>query len=100
MADAMSAQRSAEEMGAEAEPQAQLHVKLAEEQISRAKGLMANGDNRRAEYVLVRAKADAELALALTRAVSAKSEARRAIDRATELQSQNQSNPSVQGAPR
>lgn len=95
----MSAQRSAEEMGAESDPQAQLHVKLAEEQLNRAKGLMASGDNRRAEYVLVRAKGDAELALALARAASAKVEARRAIERATALQSQNQNDPNMQGAP-
>ncbi len=90
MADAMSAERSAEEVGAAKDPQGQLHLNLAQEQITQAKGLMASNDNRRAEFVLVRAKGDAELALALAKAVNAKAEAQQAMDKANALQQQNQ----------
>jgi hypothetical protein len=89
MADAMSAARSAEEVGAGTNPQGQLHLKLAQEQIAQAKSLMASGENKRAEYTLVRAKGDAELALALARAANAKVEAQQAIEKANALQNQN-----------
>jgi hypothetical protein len=42
-------------------------VKLADEEIAQAKKLVESGDNRRADFVLKRARADAELALALAR---------------------------------
>ena len=67
MADAESASRSAREVGADNQPAAKLQVKLADEQIAEAKTLIANGENERASYVLLRARADAELALALAR---------------------------------
>lgn len=67
MADAESASRSAREVGADSQPAAKLQVKLADEQIAEAKKLIADGDNERASYVLLRARADAELALALAR---------------------------------
>jgi hypothetical protein len=51
---------------------------------------MASSDNRRAEFVLVRAKGDAELALALAKVVNAKAEAQQAMDKANALQQQNQ----------
>jgi Domain of unknown function (DUF4398) len=89
MAEAMSAERSAEEVGANSNPEAQLHIKLAQEQIAQAKALMGDGENKRAEYALVRAKGDAELALALARAVNAKVEAQQAIDKSNALRAQN-----------
>ena len=92
MADAMSAERSAEEVGANTNPEAQLHIKLAQEQIAQAKALMGEGENKRAEYALVRAKGDAELALALARAVNAKVEAQQAIDKSNALRTQNTQN--------
>ena len=68
MADVESANRSASELGAQNNPKAQLHLKLAEEQLQQAKTAMAKEDNKGAESLLMRAKADAELAVALTRA--------------------------------
>ena len=65
MADAQSASRSAREVGAEDQPAAKLNVTLADERIAEAKALIAEDDNERARYVVVRARADAELALAL-----------------------------------
>jgi hypothetical protein len=67
LADAESAHRSALELGAANQPAAELHVKLAEEQMSKAKTLIGNGDNKEADSLLIRSKADSELALALAR---------------------------------
>lgn len=65
MADAQAAYRAAKEAGAEKDPQALLHLKLAEEQFAKAKTLLDQEENRRADFLLIRAKADAELALAM-----------------------------------
>src|ERR1700691_2730841 len=74
MADAESAERSAREVGADSQPDAKLEVKLADEQIARAKALIAAGENQRADFVLMRARADAELALGLAREQNANAE--------------------------
>ena len=71
LVNAQSALRAASEVGAEKVPQAQLHSQLAKEQIARASKLMENDDNAEAERVLLRAKADAELAVALARKADA-----------------------------
>ena len=68
IASAQGAVRAAREMGAEkAPPDAQLHLRLAREAVESAKRLVADGDNTRAEWLLRRAEADAELALQLAR---------------------------------
>ena len=81
-----SALRGAQEVGARNVPQAALHLRLAEEQIQKAKALINDGDNERADYVLLRAKADAELALALAKEANAKADAQRALDQVKSLQ--------------
>jgi len=91
MVDAQAAERSAKELGAADQPAAQLHLKLAEEQIAQAKVSMDDGDNKRADYLLVRAKADAELALALAREQGAKVEAQRAVEQANTMHATNAS---------
>ena len=93
MADAESAERSARELGADSDPSAKLQVKLANEQIAQAKVLVAAGDNRRADFVLRRARADAELALALAREQNANIEAQKAVE-----QSSTTFNANAQGA--
>jgi hypothetical protein len=80
LADAQSAERSARELGAQDEPRAQLSLKLAQDQIAQAKTAMNDGENRRADALLVRAKADAELAVAQTRERDAKVEGKEATD--------------------
>lgn len=90
MADAQAAYRSAKEAGAEQDPRAQLHLKLAEEQFATAKTLLEEEENRRADFWLIRSKADAELALAL-----AQERATRADAEAAQLQTQKTS----QGTP-
>jgi len=90
MADAVATSRVAQEVGANTNPQAQLHLKLANEGIERAKRLIADGDNQRADFVLVRAKADADLALAEARETVAQGAAQAAVARADALQSELQ----------
>lgn len=67
LAQAEAAVRTARELGADDVPQARLHEQLADEQMKRADKLMKDGDNAEAGRALNRARADAELALALTR---------------------------------
>ena len=93
MADAEAASRSAREVGADSQPAAKLQVKLADEQIAEAKTLIANGDNDRASYVLLRARADAELALALAREQNALVEKQKAAEQSSATLTSN-----VQGA--
>lgn len=81
MASAEAAARSARELGAEREPKAQLHLRLATEQIDQAKKLIADGDNKRADLVLQRASSDAELAVMLAKESSARGEADKAQEK-------------------
>ena len=80
LAEAQSAERSARELGANSEPGAQLSLKLADEQIGQAQLAMTKGDNQRAESLLVRAKADAELAVVQAREKGARKDVQTAID--------------------
>lgn len=80
MADAESAHRSAIELGAATQPAAQLHVKLAEEQMAKAKSLINDGDNKGADSLLIRSKADSELALALAREQGSNVEVQKAVE--------------------
>ena len=89
MADVQSANRSATELGAQKNPRAELHLKLAEEQLDLAKKAIADDDNERATSLLMRAKADAELAVALTREDSANTQAENAVDQADSKRSIN-----------
>lgn len=72
--------RGAQEAGAQSVPEAALHLKLAQEERDKALALMKNGENERAEYMLMRSEADAELANALARENKAKQEAAQAND--------------------
>jgi hypothetical protein len=69
-------------------PQASLELRLSEEQITKAKELMANGENERADLLLQRAQADAELALALAREAQAKGEAAQLLSQVAQLRGQ------------
>ena len=79
MADAQAAERGASELGATDEPLAKLSLKLAQEQIAQAQKAMTDGDNQRADALLIRAKADAELSVAQTREHNAKVAAEKAV---------------------
>ena len=75
LASTDAAIRSARELGAEQDPQAALHLRLADEQAAQARHLMRDGENKRADFVLQRASSDAELAIQLTREKNAKAAA-------------------------
>jgi hypothetical protein len=94
MADAQSAERSARELGADSEPRAQLSLKLAQDQISAAEKAITDGDNERADSLLIRAKADAELAVAQARLKDSKVEGQKAVEESAEQKNMN----TVQGA--
>ncbi|HLK39715.1 MAG TPA: DUF4398 domain-containing protein [Polyangiaceae bacterium] len=89
LADTESAERSATELGAANQPKAQLHLQLAHEQLLRAKAAMKSGDNESATALLLRARSDAELAIALTREEAAKAGAQTATDQSNTQQLKN-----------
>jgi len=76
---AQASVRAAEEMNAAAEPAAALHLRLAREQLTRATQILKDGDNGQAAGILMRAEADADAALNLARARSARIEAEKTI---------------------
>jgi predicted transcriptional regulator len=78
--------RAAEEVGAKSVPTAALHLQLAKEQFEQAKVLIKNNENERAKYVLARAAADAELAVALARESAMHDEAQKAYEQVQSLQ--------------
>ena len=81
LATAEAASRSARELGADREPKAALHLKLAQEQIEQAKKLMTDGDNKRADLVLQRASSDAELSVMLAKENNASTDAQKAKEK-------------------
>jgi hypothetical protein len=88
-----SAIRAAEESGASKVPSASLYLQLAKEELENAKMLSARddkGDKERAESMLLRAQADGELAVALSRGDADKKEAIDAIERVRQLRQDNQ----------
>jgi len=87
VASSEAAIRAAQETGSKNVPQAALHLKLAEEQLLAAKALIRDSENSRAEYVLMRAQADAELAIALSHVAVSNVQAGTAVDEARAVKS-------------
>ena len=77
--------RAAEELGAPKVPQAALHLQLAKEENEHAQKFIKDGDPKHAEGQLMRAQADAELALALAREAPMQVEAQQEADKAHSL---------------
>lgn len=72
---------AAEGGGANSVPKAQLHLKQAQDQVAEAKKLIEEEeDMERAEWLLRRAEADAELALTMAQEHAAKGEAEEAVE--------------------
>jgi hypothetical protein len=95
--------RAAEEVGAANVPRAALHLQLAKEELEHAQGLAKKGEKEKADSLLLRAEADAELAVLLSREDTEKSEAMAAVDRVRQLRQDNppsakQNNPSTEGS--
>jgi hypothetical protein len=65
--------------GADADPQAALHLKLAEEQYSSARSLQTQGDQKQADLMFLRSQADAQLAQSLVRKTSATAETQQTV---------------------
>jgi len=84
---AEAAIRGAEELGATKVPRAALHLQLAQEQTQKAKRLMDDGYNERAELTLKRAQADAELAIAIAKETETVQKAHEAQAKVDQLRS-------------
>lgn len=82
-----SAIRAAEEIGAAQVPRASFHLQLAREELAGAKDLSERGEKNKAASLLLRAEADAELAILLSREETEKLEAVQAMERVRRLQS-------------
>jgi hypothetical protein len=84
-----SAISAAEAVGATEVPRASLHLQLAKEELERAKGMSDKGDKDEAASQLLRAEADAELAVVLSHEQSEKADAEAAMERVRQLKSDN-----------
>ncbi|HYJ11167.1 MAG TPA: DUF4398 domain-containing protein [Polyangiaceae bacterium] len=82
---AQASAKGAEVGGANEDPKAQLHLKLAQEQIEKAKKLIADDDNEEAARVIDRAQADADLALSLAQEAKSRREAKEADEQLGKL---------------
>lgn len=78
LAASMASVQTAEKLGAAEEPQAALSLKRAQDEVERARALMADKKHRRAALMAERASSDAELAIAQVQERGAIDEARRA----------------------
>ena len=82
--------RAAEEVGAADVPKASLHLQLAKEELARAQELAAKDEKAMADSMLLRAEADAELAVLLSREDAEKTEAEAAVERVYQFRQNNQ----------
>lgn len=69
VASSAAAIRAAQELRAVETPTAQLRLQYAQDEYEQAQKLIAVGDNEKAERMLARAEADAELAVAIAKQV-------------------------------
>lgn len=67
VASAEASVRAAKELGAPSVPRAELHLRLAQEELKQARKCAEDGDPDRGKMLLERARVDAELAIALAR---------------------------------
>jgi hypothetical protein len=77
-APAQAAISAADAVGAKNDPRAALHLKMARDQLVEAQALVQKGKSDEASYALDCSRADAELALMVTRETQARTEATRA----------------------
>jgi hypothetical protein len=66
--------------GAAGDPQANLHLRLAEDQYSNARGLMRKGDGKEADLMLLRSQADAQLAQSLAQKSTATADTQKTVE--------------------
>lgn len=77
--------RAAEEVGANDQPKAALHLQLARDEIAAAQRLAKDGEEEDAKLVLERARVDAELSLQLAKTEQEQQKARQAWQKVQEL---------------
>jgi hypothetical protein len=94
LANAIASVRGAEEIGADNVPQAALALQLAREEITKARALMAEGDNEPAYYQALRATSDADLALSLAREEEARKAAASADKHVQDIENEAKSQKS------
>ncbi len=82
--------RAAEELGAIRVPEAALELKLAQDEMELAKQFLRNGNKERADMILLRAQADAELAVALAKEAPLEADARNAAEQVKAMQQSSQ----------
>jgi len=90
VAETQSSISAAAAVGADQNPQAALHLKMARDQLSEAQGLIDSGKNDEARLVLERANADAEVALMITREAEASAGVEKTQADVDALQNRNQ----------
>lgn len=81
--------RAAEEVGAAQLPQASLHLQLAKEELDLANKLSEKDEKEKAASMLMRADADAELAIMLSHGDAEKVEAEKAMARVRKIRTEN-----------
>ena len=85
LAESHAAIRAAEQSGAARVPEAAIYLGFAQQQLVEAERLISQGRHDAAELQLRQASADAQLALAVARAVPLEHEARRLTNQANAL---------------
>jgi hypothetical protein len=90
LTDAKSTVRAAQEAGAQSDPQAELHLKMANDELAASQKALNDKDNDRARWLLNQAQADADLALAQARGASDKAAASTAQAKVVDLSKQAQ----------
>lgn len=90
LTDAKSTVRAAQEAGAKETPQAQLHLKMANDELAAVQKAIEDNDNDRARLLLNQAQADADLSLALARGTGDKQAAQTAQAKVVDLSKQAQ----------
>jgi Domain of unknown function (DUF4398) len=79
--------------GADADPQAALHLKLAEEQYSGARNLMQQRESKQADLMLLRSQADAQLAQTLAQKTTATAQTQQTVEQIRALTQSQQPMP-------
>lgn len=89
MADTQASISAATAVGSENIPKAALHLKMARDQFQQAQALNQDGKGEEAGLVVERARADAELALIITREAQASSTLQKAQGEVQGLENKN-----------
>jgi len=88
-ADTQASISAAAAIGADQNPQAALHLKMARDQLKQAQDLISRDQGDQAKLVLDRANADAEVALIITREAEASANVRKTQADTAALQNGN-----------